>query len=812
MTRSPTGVPPHELKSLRENFGLKLVDKEHYVSAMLNKLQGYLGEWDAKAGGYYWPGTALIQSSGTGKSRLVRELTAHGIFVVYCSFLQWESSGFPRRSPEIADYLAKTNAGDDFFAYYIACAELVEDAYRRKESPREFYERQIDLKNGLRFWRLVMNRVRDISLKGGRVSADVLVSRRGLDILFVFDEARDLLPKHDAASKQGLWQPASDSAFAWMRRDARRFPRPSRAFVLTIDTTSRVSDLAPVSYVDPSKRIKFGTAVFNPLYLIASMDAKAEPLYNTQLEQAFVPKTQFLHGRPLWWSLLSIEPQDVWKIVLTACEKLVGGLNFDKKFPMNEAHAATIIRTRVPFVVHRADLAGELVASHMWWCLYISPDRNQIVSTMGSEPILSEAGAIWMKKRGEDVLKLFTGMVQRSMVDIGHGGEAVPGTINHYYTGVLDLKDFIGATFNVRFLRMLAAESRKLSEITRQPDPIAVGKVSFTHFVAASRRMPSMPELALLFSRGAAIMCPPGTPGVDLLIPVILPNESGKYVINGDNMTVVLISVKNNKSRAKINGYRRCATEFNSAYRCGLDLLPRHIYLSLYVGFRPNSPKPDVEILEPVDGRRLEELASKLRSDALDSIANLSEKSKRDAAQRARLFRQVSGSVLGLDHCVYECMTEHEYKKVDDLTTELPAKSRTGTSEPNEARAEIEGMPLDVALPEIPRSEPMDALGETDETPEEMEGTLSDDDGMEVDFPDASGSAPGGSTDNLLPASSGSLLDYLRLLLRPPRTPVDMAKDKVEHALLQRMTVPSDLDKLADDLRDQLKPRPVPLP
>ncbi|KAJ1540172.1 hypothetical protein HK405_011792 [Cladochytrium tenue] len=106
----------------------------------------------------------------------------------------------------------------------------------------------------------------------------------------------------------------------------------------------------------------------------------------------------------------------------------------------------------------------------------------------------------------------------------------------------------------------------------------------------------------------------------------------------------------------------------------------------------------------------------------------------------------------------------------------------------------------------------MDALGETDKTPEEMESTLSDDDGMEADFPDASSSAPGGSTDNLLPASSDGLLDYLRLLLRPPRTPVDMAKDKVEHALLQRMTVPSDLDKLADDLRDQLKPRPVPLP
>ncbi|KAJ1549466.1 hypothetical protein HK405_002631 [Cladochytrium tenue] len=244
-------------------------------------------------------------------------------------------------------------------------------------------------------------------------------------------------------------------------------------------------------------------------------------------------------------------------------------------------------------------------------------------------------------------------------------------------------------------------------------------------------------------------------------------------------------------TRAKVSGYRRCATAFNSAYRSGLDLMPQHIYLSLYVGFGHNSPKPDVESLEYVRGRQLEQLRRnlpevfakyaipeatlkdptayrELRNQALENIAKLNNKTtKSSVLEKIRLFRQVSGSILGLEEDVYECTAEREYEEVS-LEDVL--------SEPDEADTVVDEPPFD--------DERMDT---------------------DLEFADTAGLAPAGYTIDLQPEDSASLIDYLRLILRAPQTPLDMAKDADEYRLLQRMALPFDLDKLSKVLEEQIK-------
>ena len=63
---------------------------------------------------------------------------------------------------------------------------------------------------------------------------------------------------------------------------------------------------------------------------------------------------------------------------------------------MTLLEALSILHARFPFNVCRNDISSELVAGYLSWCLYISPDRWLVTSTMPSEPIVAEAAALWM--------------------------------------------------------------------------------------------------------------------------------------------------------------------------------------------------------------------------------------------------------------------------------------------------------------------------------------------------------------------------------------------------------------------------------
>jgi hypothetical protein len=114
-------------------FDKPLSNNDMTLLYLKNKLSSYAELWDPDK--YYYPGTSIIQTSGSGKSRTVLALAQHGVFVVYCSLMSENSSGFPTRSA-VADSLASdkpSNKEHQFTLYYALCLTYLYNFLLEKE-------------------------------------------------------------------------------------------------------------------------------------------------------------------------------------------------------------------------------------------------------------------------------------------------------------------------------------------------------------------------------------------------------------------------------------------------------------------------------------------------------------------------------------------------------------------------------------------------------------------------------------------------------------------------------------------------------
>jgi hypothetical protein len=122
-----------------------------------------------------------------------------------------------------------------------------------------------------------------------------------LKILFVFDEARVL------TSQTGK----DVNPFLSMRRAAQSFPMSSGLFVLLLDTASRVSNLSPGTFYDPSARARSEkTVMFAPIYTFGTFDIN-KPTFQDygqlELKAIFSPHVRYRFGRPLWSILIKMQ-------------------------------------------------------------------------------------------------------------------------------------------------------------------------------------------------------------------------------------------------------------------------------------------------------------------------------------------------------------------------------------------------------------------------------------------------------------------------------------------------------------------------
>ncbi|KAL7746952.1 hypothetical protein RI367_007664 [Sorochytrium milnesiophthora] len=412
---------------------------------------------------------------------------------------------------------------------------------------------------------------------------------------------------------------ASLSAFTTLRRALAYIPMRSGIFSVLLGTTSRIAELAPPAELESfMRRISGGHMLFPPVYLLGTIDTHAVDTTGRTLEEAFHPDILFSYGRPLWYA--ELEHLKAYGVCKLACGKLVGGsrrpLNefeyLDPAMPetfrtfllkLNVLQLLSILRSRVVFNVCRPEYSAELVAGYMWTCTYLAPDRRFLLSSMPSEPVLAEAGAHWMANMAmrTEVVRALGGRSDTNSVDVGQRGEIVAQLllifahdacalqtrviptndwVRPYMSAPFTLAAFLRQLVGCRVLEQLRLRSREMAARNKLPDLVDKGMLAFTHFGYVNEPL-QRKHLLPLFRRGAAVCCMQGQTGVDLLLIVLLPDADGQYRVCEENLSYVLVQVKNYKNTTRCTDFVMAATAHLSAAAVGIEDLPRHTYLSL---------------------------------------------------------------------------------------------------------------------------------------------------------------------------------------------------------------------------------------
>ena len=222
-----------ELQLLRKAFGCHFKDPLGVSNHFLDCLDNWSSKWKPTV--YYAPYTSLVQGSGTGKSRLFKEISRN-VYIFYCCFRSLGSTGYPQRS-SIASVLLDTPSDRygtilQFVAYLnsslLQLAEELSQEFPCTKS--EWYKQQIKESEveGFRgsFWAPIKQKMDHFvksfdmpqkeenfcaqlqnALKSTVFTVRSMLSNqtRALEVIFAFDEARALLEPHDTLNGNNLF-------------------------------------------------------------------------------------------------------------------------------------------------------------------------------------------------------------------------------------------------------------------------------------------------------------------------------------------------------------------------------------------------------------------------------------------------------------------------------------------------------------------------------------------------------------------------------------------------------------------------------
>ncbi|KNE61818.1 hypothetical protein AMAG_07096 [Allomyces macrogynus ATCC 38327] len=412
-------------------------------------------------------------------------------------------------------------------------------------------------------------------------------------------------------------------------------------FVLFLDTVSRIGHFTPIPRNDPSARVaRLDLPTHGPIFYIALADALAYKWADADvvnMAQAFVPGILFRFGRPLW----AIARREASNCICLAAVKLLGTASLAtlQKFQekptlvdlISDTAALALVRHRLPFHVHDTQLAEDMVATRMAVCTRISANRSIMHITALSEPVLAEAIAwIWSDyKACVQTVEQFAKMSLRgAQISVGNAGEIAAMLLlllahdhaamqygpNARAVGGLELR----ANGNPQNLNWVELDGyvnmvKELPAFFATPVPVAVlfralwgtafdglrvelgpssasaqvldrGMVSMTHFVELDY-VPEPRHMLANFCRACAVKCKANNAGYDLLIPVLMPQEDGRYEVHVDAITFLAIQVKNHakhpfmatdEKRSKLN------STLDSFYG-NWPAFPTHPYVAVYL-------------------------------------------------------------------------------------------------------------------------------------------------------------------------------------------------------------------------------------
>ncbi|KAK2463741.1 hypothetical protein APHAL10511_004234 [Amanita phalloides] len=542
----------------------------------------------------------IVQSSGTGKSRMIEELSkAH--LVIPVNLRGSDDTGYPPPDKSAHVYLSGTTEQQEARVHAVAflravfkeASKLITELREPLPKGTDCHDQIVDsfskyMSEGMR-WDSHGAKRRSFyeKVKSGAVELEKEInhtfatnSRRGLDhqlrcvgiceafneLIVILSSLRTPSLRHRKANPEPLVILAFDEAsilagpnelwshFSELRRVLHALISQP-LFSLFLTTTGNVDALVPSSQRDLSGRIQSQVLSASRPFTEVGFDHFA---FKNQFDLRVVAGDKHIShfGRPLWATRYE-KGDDAIKseIIQFAALKLRAGRTWPGN-PLNKIEKLACLAQRLPIEFHSITYASkknelELVEGHMRILLGLDAGFESLTTVSASEPLLSEA-AYWMmapdtRFKAAETLK---GCLDGYSIHKGDRGELLVmllftlardraiGHPNMY--GQPDSGERWCLVPN--FMHALFKFKFPPPSDTLQKNLFDESKIFFNHWVKVHQeQIVNVKYLARLMRRGAAVLCTTTQAGINGIIPFLVKG----YKISSKNIGVILFQVKN---------------------------------------------------------------------------------------------------------------------------------------------------------------------------------------------------------------------------------------------------------------------------
>ncbi|EGN99476.1 hypothetical protein SERLA73DRAFT_74000 [Serpula lacrymans var. lacrymans S7.3] len=553
---------------------------------------------------------SIVQSSGTGKSRMVHE-QAKFVFTIPFNLRNEGYESFVKPYPEpdnnVRQFLigfkevstAKINIivflGKIYDLASKRLSSLLNDSRMKRQEIAERWHNYLQVE-GIRsaLYQDALDATKEYlhSDPGGDVvqetrnrftellktikehTADEAPDDNHVKVILYFDDAQRLIPSPDR------WKPQINVLETLQSCLAGMYTRS--IFVLFLSTVvSKLREYAPILHLPNSARSRGPGLLQAPITEVPFDCWPGFPICPHLYKLDDLSKIRFMarFGRPLYWALLDESFPESEEIMLDLIRAKVVGRSAPERLPSVGEQPKEIIilldvRLLLDYELYRHTSVhheANLVARHMRMNYSVPETRDYLRSSYASEPILAEAAARNLEMYSEDftvILKALENGFKMGLLDKGAMGELVARLLlvfvhdrairNSYskplnYSQGVRLIDFLKALFSGAWMNeiMRCTPDNVSSEVTLK-DMFKESYVRFTYFGKMVDDTGTTTEaMYAAFLRGMAVITRDNQQGVDIMIPILMwDKELCEYV-----MTAILIQVKRRICAGSINTY-----------------------------------------------------------------------------------------------------------------------------------------------------------------------------------------------------------------------------------------------------------------
>jgi hypothetical protein len=498
----------------------------------------------------YHPFFSVIQSSGYGKSRLMKHLQEQSppnVIVLYLSFAA--GGAVPARNVAIEDLAYGTR-------------KIAEKAFV------QLFEEALKTRDLNRFTLKAMPSNGTPTKKSAKETKEVL---------FVLDEVAQLL------SIRTKYDDVDYFRCLFAATTTHKEYHPASFFVLLSTFASVTRRMIPGSAMDPSsKRVGGFRRQFHAslapflLHHAIALRNDAETILQASVTECHTPQFLLGMGRPMWHAFLSAPGSEPHVLVDFAMQKLLLSKMPPAPSDLSQEQMLALLSCRVCLTISPVSrFAPAMVASHMATAVIVSTRGDEVVVSYPSEPILALASRRYTRSaphRDTFPREAFHRLKQyfiSGAVAKGHRGEVIVRFLNlmamdkcmadaatpSYCVQEVQLKVFLAqfdrdnaslsehlkaqesttsVVLNPRQTEMLEGlgllPTSTEAEVAGERFPFELlekGTVCFTHFIHLESDAEITPDLLrLAYRRTAALVVNAGRRGIDWIIPVKVGDDA----------------------------------------------------------------------------------------------------------------------------------------------------------------------------------------------------------------------------------------------------------------------------------------------